>query len=143
MPAPQPLHFANAAAEVQPDPDGFALMRWLPGPRRLAEYQEALNALLHIIRALGTGKALVDLRLMVPLSPEEQQWVAAHWLPRAVVQGNYRYGAVLTAPGTAPWLRPQDQQLLDWPRAPTYRSFTDETEARQWLQEQVVVRSRV
>ena len=96
-----------------------------------------------IIRTLGTGKALVDLRLMAPLSAEEQQWVAANWLPRAVVQGNYRYGAVLSNPGTAPWLRPEDQPLLDWPQAPTYCSFADEAEARAWLRQQIVVGSHI
>ncbi|KAA9333252.1 hypothetical protein F0P96_09750 [Hymenobacter busanensis] len=142
MPIP-PLRFANAAAHVLADPEGFALMRWQPGPRTLADYQAAQNALLRIIRALGTGKALVDLRRMDPLSPDERAWVVAHWLPRAVVQGNYRYGAVLSTPTTAPWLRPEDKPLLDWPRAPTYHSFADEAEARAWLREQVVVQSKL
>ncbi|RAK68170.1 hypothetical protein [Hymenobacter edaphi] len=143
MPAPDPLHFANAAATVQADPEGFALMRWQPGPRHLADYQEALNALLRIIRSLGTGKALVDLRRMAPLSAAEQQWVAAHWLPRAVVQGNYRYGAVLDTPATAAWLREEDKPLLAWPLAPTYARFADEAAARAWLRQQIVVGSHI
>ncbi len=67
--APDSPRFANAVAEVWADPEGFAYMRWFPGPRRLADYQEAMNALLRVIRALGTGKALVDHLRINPIRP--------------------------------------------------------------------------
>ncbi|TLM94090.1 hypothetical protein [Hymenobacter jeollabukensis] len=143
MPAPDPLRFTNAAATVQPDPEGFALMRWQPGPHTLADYQEAMNALLRIIRALGTGKALVDNRWVDSITVEEQQWVMTHWLPRAVVQGNYRYAALLSRPELLAWLGSVDQQLLGWPQAPTYVAFDEEAAARRWLRQQVVVGSHI
>ncbi|UYZ57971.1 SpoIIAA family protein [Hymenobacter latericus] len=143
MSAPDKLRFANAFAEVQPDPEGFAYMRCLPGPRLLADYQEAMNALLRVIRNIGTGKALVDHMHIEPITPEEQQWVTTNWLPRAVVQGNYRYAALLSAPETMAWLNKVDPHLLDWPQAPTFRHFSNETEARAWLRAQTVVESQI
>jgi hypothetical protein len=143
MPAPDPLRFTNAVASVQADPEGYAVMRWRPGPRQLADYQEAMNVLLRVIRALGTGKALVDHLHITAFSEEERHWIATHWLPRAVVQGNYRYAALLAQPHTVTWLVLQGQQLLAWPEAPTVQLFTEEAEAREWLRQQIVVESRL
>ena len=143
IPASNPLYFANAVAEVQADAEGYAVMRWQPGARPLAQYQEAMNALLRVIRALGTGKALVDHLHISGFSEEEKHWIATNWLPRAVVQGNYRYAALLARPDTMAWLLLADQQQFDWPQAPTVQLFTDEANARQWLREQVVVDSQI
>ncbi|OON67858.1 hypothetical protein [Hymenobacter sp. CRA2] len=143
MPDSASLYFANAAAEVQPDPEGFALMRWQPGPRQLSDYQDAMNALLRVIRAVGTGKALVDHLRIAPLTEAEQHWVATNWLPRAVVQGNYRYAALLSTAEAMAWLNRLDPQLLGWPQAPTYMVFDNEQKARAWLRAQVVVESRI
>ncbi|KUG08034.1 STAS/SEC14 domain-containing protein [Solirubrum puertoriconensis] len=143
MSASDKFRFANAFAEVQPDPEGFAYMRCRPGKRLLADYQDAMNALLRVIRNIGTGKALVDHMNIEPITTEEQQWVTANWLPRAVVQGNYRYAALLSPPATMAWLNQIDQHLLDWPRAPTFKHFSNEAEARAWLRAQTVVESHI
>ncbi|GAB2963182.1 hypothetical protein GCM10027048_35020 [Hymenobacter coalescens] len=143
MPDTDQLRFVNAVAEVQADPEGFAYMRWQPGPRLLVDYQEAMNALLRVIRTLGTGKALVDHMNITPVTAEEQHWVTNHWLPRAVMQGNYRYAALLSRPGTMAWMNKVDQRLLDWPLAPVFRHFADEGEARTWLRAQIVLKSQI
>ncbi|AYA37647.1 STAS/SEC14 domain-containing protein [Hymenobacter oligotrophus] len=143
MVAPDQFRFANAFAEVQPDPEGFAYMRCLPGTRRLADYQEAMNALLRVIRATGTGKALVDHKNVAPITAEEQHWVVANWLPRAVVQGNYRYAALVSPPETMAWMNTIDPHLLDWPKAPTFKHFSNEADARVWLRAQTVVASHI
>ncbi|WP_400193187.1 hypothetical protein [Hymenobacter sp. B81] len=69
--------------------------------------------------------------------------MATHWLPRAVMQGNYRYAALISPPETMAWLNRLDPQLLDWPRAPTFHHFSTEAEARIWLRSQVVVKSQL
>lgn len=143
MPAANPPYFANTVAEVQADPEGYAVMRLHAGPRPLAQYQEAMNALLRVIRTLGTGKALVDHLHITGFSEAEKHWIGTNWLPRAVVQGNYRYAALLARPDTPAWALLAEQRQHDWPQSPTVQLFTDEDAARQWLREQVVVGSQI
>lgn len=132
------------AARVYADGD-LACLSWLPGPRELADFQAAMNALLVLLRRLGSGKALVDQRAMTALTPAEQQWVLTYWLPRAVAQGHYRYAAVLPAADAA--ARQATAQVradaAHHPGLPRYEDFADEERARHWLRRQVVIQSRM
>jgi hypothetical protein len=71
---------------------------------------------------------------MTPYSPAEQVYLGQHWLPRTIVDGQYRYGAVVQAHDVFARLamdtiRTQAQEL-----PLTYRFFSDEAQAISWLQ---------
>jgi hypothetical protein len=73
---------------------------------------------------------------MSPYSPAEQVHVVQHWLPCTIVDGQYRYGAVVQAQDVFARLamdtiRTQAQEL-----PLTYRFFPDEAAAIDWLQAQ-------
>jgi hypothetical protein len=75
---------------------------------------------------------------MTPYLPAEQVHLMQHWLPRTIVDGQYRYGAVVQAPDVfAPFamdtIRTQAQDL-----PLTYRFFPDEVKAISWLQAQLL-----
>lgn len=93
---PTSLCFGNAAGVVQEYADHMRL-RYHPGPRRFDKFTALLH---HVTRALaryGLGKLLIDQRQMTPYLPAEQVYVVQHWLPRTIVEAQYRYGAVVQA----------------------------------------------
>ncbi|KUG09855.1 hypothetical protein [Solirubrum puertoriconensis] len=133
--------FTNAIAEVWPDPAGYAVLRWKAGFRPFTAFMEAMNALLCQIRSLGTGKTMAILTNMEPISQEEKHWILTHWLPRAVVQGQCRYAALVNPPEQIDWQGEVTTRFYT-SLPPDYAIFTDETAAHKWLQEQIVIQSR-
>jgi hypothetical protein len=133
--SPTSLYFTNAAGLVQEYAD-YVRLQYYPGPRRFDEFTPLLH---HVTRALSRyhlGKLLIDQRQMTPYSPAEKVHVVQHWLPRTIVEGQYRYGAVVQAHDVFARLamdtvRTQAQEL-----PLTYRFFPDETQAISWLQAQ-------
>jgi hypothetical protein len=129
---PTSLYFTNAAGLVQEYTD-YVRLQYYPGPRRFDEFTALLH---HVTRALsryGLGKLLIDQRQMTPYLPAEQTHVLAHWLPRTIVEGPYRHGAVVQAHEVFARLamdtiRTQAQEL-----PLTYRFFPDEVAATSWL----------
>jgi hypothetical protein len=102
----------------------------------LAQRSYLLN---HVTRALSRyrfGKLLIDQRQMTPCVPDEQVHLGQHWLPCTIVDGQYRYGAVVQAHDVFARLamdtiRTQAQEL-----PLTYRFFPDEAQAISWLHAQ-------
>jgi hypothetical protein len=138
---PTSLYFTNAAGLVQEYAD-YVRLQYYPGPRRFDEFTALLN---HVTRALARyrlGKLLIDQRQMTPYLPDEQVHLVQHWLPRTIVEGQYRYGAVVQAHDVFARLamdtiRTQAQEL-----PLTYRFFSEEAQAISWLQAQQLPPSR-
>ncbi|OGX82514.1 hypothetical protein [Hymenobacter coccineus] len=132
---PTSLYFTNAAGLVQEYAD-YVRLQYHPGPRRFDEFTAVLH---HVTRALtryGLGKLLIDQRQMTPYLPAERVHVVEHWLPRTIVEGPYRYGAVVQAHDVFARLAMDTirTQAQDLPL--TYRFFSDEVAAIGWLQAQ-------
>ncbi|KUG08067.1 hypothetical protein ASU33_07645 [Solirubrum puertoriconensis] len=111
----------------------YVRLEYFAGKRQLAELQALLG---HVTRALakhGTGKLLVDQRLMTPFSPEEQVFVLEDWLPRANAEGGYRWGAVLQAHNVFARLATALVVTQMQGKPMTYQYFTDENAAVAWL----------
>lgn len=135
MPPATPFsaHFTNAAGFLSPDAAGFLRVHWSKGPRRLADTQALFEAMAPVLQERGWSRILINQTEMPPFTPQEQQWVAAQWLPRAVQVAGYRFGAVvvsrqvLTRLATAyVTANVQGLPLL-------YRSFDEDAEAVAWL----------
>ena len=128
--------FQNAAGQLVADPAGFLRLNWGSQPRSTADVQAFFGAAAHHLTALGHGRILANQVNMVPFSAEEQQWISHHWLPAAVQQSGYRFGAVVVSGNVMARLA-TSSITADVQNLPLrYRSFDAEAEAVSWLVQQ-------
>jgi len=88
------------------------------------------------LRQRGWGRILINQVQMPPFSPEEQLWISQEWLPAAVRESGYRFGAVVVAANVLTRLATAfvTTGFADLPLR--YRSFDAEPEAIAWLLQQ-------
>lgn len=126
------LYFENRAGRVSDHSTGYARLTYHPAARTPEELRALLGHVTRLLAQYAHGRLLVDQRLMQPFSPVEQQ-VLQQWMPVAVAESRYRSGAILQAydvfarlaTGTAT-AHGRDLNL-------TYRHFTEEAAALDWL----------
>ncbi|MGI4872717.1 MAG: hypothetical protein ACRYFX_16275 [Janthinobacterium lividum] len=130
--------FQNAAGQLVADPAGFLRLNWGAQPRSTADVQAFLAAAAHHLVELGYDRMLANQLNMVPFSTEEQQWVSHHWLPAAVQQSGYRFGAIVVSDNVMTRLATSaiTANVQDLPLR--YRSFDAEEQAIKWLVQQTV-----
>ena len=130
------MYYQNTAGQLLEDPAGFLRANWSSQPRRLEATQALFGRMIQALRYHGWSRILVDQLQMTPFTPAEQTWIAQQWLPRAVHEGGYRYGAVLVSPNVIVRLATAyiTTQVQNVPLV--YRSFQVETEAVKWLLQQ-------
>ncbi|MGI4741374.1 MAG: STAS/SEC14 domain-containing protein [Janthinobacterium lividum] len=129
------LLFDNPAGQVLADPAGFLCTRWAAGPRTLADTQAIFS---HIAQALAQrrwSKVLINQGSMQSFSAAEQEWVAQQWLPQAVQESGYRYGAVVVSPDTYTRLATAYITTNVQGLPLRYRSFDTEEAAEAWLRQ--------
>ncbi|WP_426058615.1 hypothetical protein [Hymenobacter sp. B1770] len=127
------LYFENAIGRIWEEPDGFLRLEYRAGPRETLQFRSLLT---HVAQALSRrrwSKILVDQRDMAPFSASEQEWMTSEWLPRAVLEHGYRYGAVLVANNVFARLAMNQFVLATRKLTHTYRAFETEEEAETWL----------
>lgn len=128
--------FTNPAGQLLADPAGFLRVYWAAYPRTLAYTQALFASMSEALEQRGWGKILVNQVQMKPFSPPEQQWVAQEWLPQAVQQSGYRHGAVVVSTDIFARLATSFITTNVGGLPLRYRSFDQETEATEWLQQQ-------
>jgi len=136
MPAEPTLLYTNAAGQLFADPNGFLRTYWAAAPRTLADTQALFTNIAQALQARGWGRVLVNQIGMRPFLPAEQQWVAQEWLPLAVQQSGYRYGAVVVSTDTYTRLATAYITTSVGGLPLRYRSFDAEAEAVAWLLQQ-------
>ena len=127
------LYFENAAGRVEEDTAGYVRLVYYPGPRELPVWQGLMQHTKHLLARQGRGIMLIDQRRMTPFSAADQAWLVEEWLPHAIVEGGYRYGAVLQAEDAFARLSMETVRTQARDLRLTYRYFPDETEAVGWL----------
>jgi hypothetical protein len=108
-------------------------MSWLAGPRTLADTQALLTQMAQALRQRSWGKVLADQTLMPSFSPAEQQWISQEWLPRAVHECGYRYGAIVVSTDTYARLATAFITTSVGGLPLRYRSFDSAAQATAWL----------
>jgi len=127
------LYFENSAGRVWEEPAGYLRLEYRTGPRKEHHFRALLTHVGHALTRRAWNRLLVDQREMEPYSPGEQAWMSTEWLPRAVHEAGYRYGAVLVAHNVFARLA-MDQLAMATRGLPhTYRMFEGEAEAAAWL----------
>ena len=127
------LYFENLAGRVWEEPLGYLRLEYRAGPREETQFRALLT---HVLRALvrqGEGKLLVDQRKMAPYSDAERTWLVSEWLPRAVREARYRYGAVLLAEDVFARVSMTRLALAARDLSNTYKTFETEAAALDWL----------
>jgi hypothetical protein len=123
------LYYQNAVARLLEHPQGYAVVEYQPGPRQLTDLQGLLGQLVRLLTQRGWDKVLADQRLMQPYTPEESEWIRAHWLTRSVL---FR-GAILLPQDV--FARLASSQLVHEAKAAnlSYRLFEEQGVAEAWL----------
>ena len=101
--------------------------------RKKDEFQALLGHTTRLLARRGDGRLLVDQRLMTPFTPDEQQFVIQEWLPLTILEGGYRYGAVVLAHDVFARLATATVVTAARDLPMTYRYFDNEAEAITWL----------
>ena len=130
------LLFTNRAGQLLADAAGFLRVRWGAEPRVLAAMQELFEQVMRQLQQRRWSCVLINQVVMPPFTPAEQQWVATDWLPRAVHEGGYRYGAVVVSPQVLVRLATAFVTTNVQGLPLTYRSFDEESTAVRWLSQQ-------
>ncbi|UYZ57941.1 STAS/SEC14 domain-containing protein [Hymenobacter latericus] len=126
------IYFRNAAGLVREHP-GYVRVEYAAGRRHLADLQALLGHLGRALAKHGGGKLLIDQRVMVPFSAEEQAYMLTEWLPRANAEGGYRWGAVVQAQDVFARLATATVATQVHGLSMTYQYFADEAAAVAWL----------
>ena len=127
------LYFENGNGRIWEEPEGYLRLEYRPGPRETVPFRALLT---HVAQALSRrkwAKILVDQREMVPFSASEQDWMTDEWLPHAVAEHGYRYGAVLVATNVFARLAMNQLMMATRSLPHTYRTFETEETAVAWL----------
>jgi hypothetical protein len=130
------LLFTNSAGQLAANPAGFLHVTWGTGARTLAATKALFEQMLGQLQRHSWSRVLIDQTAMLPFDKAEQTWIAADWLPRAVREGGYRYGAVVVSPTVLVRLATAFITTYVQGLPLTYRSFDTEADARHWLVQQ-------
>lgn len=127
------LYFENSVGRLWEEPEGYLRLEYKPGPRETVQFRAMLT---HVAQALSRRQwacILVDQRQMDPFNPTEQAWMTSEWLPKAVLEHGYRFGAVLVAHNVFARLAMTQLVMSTRDLPHTYRTFENEAEAVAWL----------
>lgn len=131
-----PILFNNAAGRLLADPAGFLRVHWGPGPRTLTDTGALFAAITKALIQYRWSKVLVNQVHMQPFTTQEQLWVAQEWLPHAVQEGGYRYGAVVVSTNEFARLATAFITISVKGLPILYRSFDEEEQAAHWISQQ-------
>ncbi|MCR5886622.1 hypothetical protein LRS06_02295 [Hymenobacter sp. J193] len=126
------LYFENPVGRVLEHPDGYALVQYHPGPRKLHHLQAFLTHTVQLLRLRNWDRMLGDQRQMEPFTPEENEWVLGYWLSEEN-QGHRVFGAVLLAEEDFAQLPAEFTRQDGEAAALTYHLFANEAAATSWL----------
>jgi hypothetical protein len=127
------LYFENSSGRVWEEPGGYLRLEYRSGPREAAQFRALLTHAAQALARRQWDKMLVDQREMSPFNPSEQEWITNEWLPRAVHENGYRYGAILVAHNVFARLATNQFVMASRSLPHTYRTFETEDEAVAWL----------
>lgn len=127
------LYFENAAGRVEEDVRGFVKLRYFAGPPNTEAWHGLLQHTKQLLARQGKGLMLVDQQDMTSFKPAEQAWLVEVWLPQAITEGGYRFGAVIQAHDVFARLSMDTVRTQARDMHLTYRYFTDEATAVAWL----------
>jgi hypothetical protein len=134
MLAPQrTVYFENSAGRVWAEPAGYLRLDYHPGRRPEGDFRALLTHARQAMSRHHTGRLLINQRQMAGFSSTEERWMVDHWLPTAVQENGYRFGAVLVANDVFARLAMSSIAMASRDMEHQYHNFDDEAAAVTWL----------
>jgi len=130
------VYFENAAGRIWTEPAGYLRLDYHAGRRQETDFRALLTHLRQAMSRHGRGRVLINQRLMTGFSAAEERWMVQEWLPTAVQENGYRFGAVLVADDVFARLAMSNVAMASRDLYHQYHNFADEQEAVAWLLEQ-------
>ena len=131
--ASRTIYFKNTVGCVWEEPEGYLRLDYYPGPREEAQFRALLTHTRQAMQRRNWGRLLVNQQQMSAFTPAEEAWMTNEWLPQAVREAGYRYGAVMVAHDVFARLAMAGIVLTSRKLGHTYRNFEHEKEAIDWL----------
>ena len=131
--AARTIYFQNSAGGVWEEPAQYVRLAYYPGPRPEAEFRALLTHARRAMQRYGWGRLLINQQEMKAFTPAEESWMVQEWLPQAVREAGYRFGAVVVAHDVFARLAMSSLTLTSRQLGHTYRNFESEQEAAEWL----------
>lgn len=134
MAATPTIYFKNNAGCLWEEPAGYLRLEYYPGPRLEAQFRSLLTHARQALQRHSWSRMLVNQQQMSPFTAAEEAWMTTEWLPQAVHENGYRYGAVVVAHDVFARLAMTGIVMTSRKLGHTYRNFEHEKEAAAWLQ---------
>ena len=131
--ATRTIYFKNSIGCIWEEPQAYLRLDYYPGIREEALFQALLTHARQAMQRRGWSRMLVNQQEMSPLTPKEEAWMVNEWLPQAVRENGYRYGAVLVAHNVFARLAMTSLVMTSRKLGHMYRNFEHEPEAIAWL----------
>lgn len=131
-----PLYYQNPVGRLYEHPDGYVVVDYSTGQRRLGDLQAFLNHLEHLLKRRNWNRILANQSLMTPFTEEESTWIREHWLAVSRALQQEMVAAILLPEDV--FARLALSTMLQGARegALLYRGFSDVQEAAAWLRQQ-------
>ncbi|MCC2546460.1 hypothetical protein LJY25_08390 [Hymenobacter sp. BT175] len=134
-PLPAKLYFENSAGRLLEHPEGFVVLEYKPGPRKLTDLQALLAHVRNLLDRNAWHRLLGDQRLMAPYTDEERAWIVDYWLDSSRQPAGGIYSAVILANDVFARLSMDQVTHAAKASALTYRVFDSEESAVAWLRQ--------
>lgn len=127
------IYFKNSIGCIWEEPQAYLRLDYYPGLREEAQFRSMLTHLRHAMQRRGWSRVLINQQQMSPFTPVEESWMVNEWLPQAVHENGYRYGAVVVAHDVFARLTMNSLLVTSRKIGHLYRNFEGENEAVDWL----------
>lgn len=131
--AARTIYFKNNAGCLWEEPEGYLRLDYLPGVREESQFRALLTHARQAMRRHGWARMLVNQEQMSAFTPSEERWMITEWLPQAVQEDGYRYGALLMAHNVFARLATANLVLSSSQLNHVYRNFQHNKDAVAWL----------
>lgn len=131
--ASRTIYFKNNVGCLWEEPEAYLHLEYYPGPREEVQFRALLTHARQAMQRRSWSRLLVNQQQMSPFTPTEENWMVNEWLPQAVRENGYRYGAVLVAHDVFARLAMTGLVMTSRKLGHTYRNFEHEKEAVTWL----------
>jgi hypothetical protein len=134
--ASRTIYFKNSIGCIWEEPQAYLRLEYYPGPREEAQFRALLTHARQAMQRRSWSRLLINQQQMSAFTATEESWMTNEWLPQAVRENGYRYGAVMVAHDVFARLAMNSLLTTSRKLGHVYRSFEEETEAVNWLLEQ-------
>ncbi|GAB3639033.1 hypothetical protein GCM10027422_46240 [Hymenobacter arcticus] len=130
------IYFKNSIGCIWEEPQAYLRLDYYPGPREEVQFRSLLTHARQAMQRRRWDRLLINQHEMSAFTAAEETWMTTEWLPKAVHENGYRYGAVLVAHDVFARLAMNSLLTTSRKLGHLYRNFEEETEAVSWLLQQ-------